>query len=84
MKNQRYDLLKIIKNDFILYGKTHLILLIAIILTASFIIITVYKTRLLITQEEELLLEKKKKNDEWRNLIIEKNALSIDSTTLKE
>ncbi|QCI23772.1 cell division protein FtsL [Buchnera aphidicola (Macrosiphoniella sanborni)] len=80
MKIQRYDLFKIIKNDFILYTQMHLILLFIIILSASFIIITVYETRLLISQEEELLIQKKKKNDDWRNLIIEKNALSNHST----
>ncbi|WAI11983.1 MAG: cell division protein FtsL [Buchnera aphidicola (Macrosiphum albifrons)] len=83
MKIQRYDLPTIIKNDFLLYGKTHLILLISIILSASLIVMTVYKTRLLIAQEENLIL-KKKKNDEWRNLIIEKNSLSIHSTVQKK
>ncbi|AEO08028.1 cell division protein FtsL [Buchnera aphidicola] len=83
MKIQRYDLIQIIKNDFILYGKIHLILLILIILSASLVIITVYETRLLITQEEELILQKKKKNNEWRNLIIEKNSLSNHSTQKK-
>ncbi|QCI17623.1 cell division protein FtsL [Buchnera aphidicola (Acyrthosiphon lactucae)] len=84
MKTKRYDLITIIKNDFLLYGKTHLILLIAIILSASLVVITVYKTRLLITQEEKLILKKKEKNDEWRNLIIEKNSLSIHSTIQKK
>lgn len=83
MTIQRYDLLKIIKNDFILYGKTYLILLIAILLSSIVIIITVYETRLLVSQEEELILQKKKKNNEWRNLIIEKNALSNHFTKKK-
>ncbi|ADP67199.1 cell division protein FtsL [Buchnera aphidicola] len=83
MKIQRYDLPKIIKNDFLLYGKIHLTLLIAIILSASLVIITVYNTRLLITEEEDVI-QKKKKNDEWRNLIIEKNSLSIHSTVQKK
>lgn len=61
MKIKRYDLLKIIKNDFILNGKTHLILFIAIIVSASCVVITVYKTRQLISQEEQLILKKKKK-----------------------
>lgn len=82
MKIQRYDLPKIIKNDFLLYGKIHLTLLIAIILSASLVIITVYNTRLLITEEEDVI--QKKKNDEWRNLIIEKNSLSIHSTVQKK
>lgn len=60
MKYKRYNLLTIIKNDFLLYGKIHLILLIAIILSANALVITVYKTRLLIAQEEELILKKKK------------------------
>ncbi|QCI15908.1 cell division protein FtsL [Buchnera aphidicola] len=83
MKNQRYDLIKIIKYDLFLYGKTHLILLIAIILSAICIVVTVYKTRLLVTQEENLILKKKEKDNTWRNLIIEKNSLSICSTVKK-
>nr|WP_232500233.1 hypothetical protein [Buchnera aphidicola] len=31
-----------------------------------------------------MLFKKKKKNDEWRNLIIEKNSLSIHSTVQKK
>ncbi|QCI19794.1 MAG: cell division protein FtsL [Buchnera aphidicola (Brevicoryne brassicae)] len=77
MKIKRYDLVKIITNDFILHGKVHLILFIAIIISASCVVITVYKTRQLIIQEENLILKKQKKKNEWRNLIIEKNALSI-------
>lgn len=80
MKIQRYDLPQIIKNDFFLHGKIHLILLILIIFSASSLVIIVYETRLLIAKEEQLIL---KKNDEWRNLIIEKNALSIHSTDHK-
>ncbi|QFQ32404.1 cell division protein FtsL [Buchnera aphidicola (Aphis fabae)] len=75
-KKQHYDLPNIIKNDFILFGKIHLILLFAIILSANSIVIIVYKTRMLIAQEEKLRIEKKK-NDEWRNLIIEKNTLAM-------
>ncbi|CAL4326287.1 Cell division protein FtsL [Buchnera aphidicola (Brachycaudus tragopogonis)] len=80
MKIKRYDLPKIIKKDFLLHGKIHLILLMIITLSASCVVVTVYETRLLIAQEEYLIIEKKKKNDEWRNLIIEKNSLSINST----
>ncbi|CAL4321507.1 cell division protein FtsL [Buchnera aphidicola] len=76
MKKKRYNLPQIIKNDFLLYGKVHLILLLAIILSANAVIIVVYNTRLLITEEEILNIKKKKKYDEWRNLIIEKNTLS--------
>ncbi|CAL4321413.1 Cell division protein FtsL [Buchnera aphidicola (Protaphis terricola)] len=76
-KKYYYDLPKIIKNDFLSFWKIHLILLFAIILSANSIIIIVYKTRLLISEEEKLQIEKKKKDEEWRNLIIEKNTLTI-------
>ncbi|WP_253254821.1 cell division protein FtsL [Buchnera aphidicola] len=61
MNTKRYDLFEIIKSDFILNWKIHLILFIAIIISASFVVITVYKTRLLITKEENLILKKNKK-----------------------
>ncbi|ANZ22447.1 cell division protein FtsL [Buchnera aphidicola (Diuraphis noxia)] len=61
MKIQRYDLIQIIKNDFLSNWKIHLILLIAILISASCTVITVYKTRLLISEEENLLRIKKKK-----------------------
>lgn len=76
MKKKRYNLPQIIKNDFLLNAKTHLILLLAIILSANSVIIIVYKTRLLIAEEEILSIKKKKNYDEWKNLIIEKNTLS--------
>ncbi|AAM67777.1 cell division protein FtsL [Buchnera aphidicola] len=79
MKIKRYDLPKIIKKDFFIYGKIHLILLLAIILSANSVVIVVYNTRLLIAEEENLNLKTKKKDDEWRNLIIEKNAISMPS-----
>lgn len=60
-KTKHYDLPKIIKHDFLLYGKIHLILLFAIILSANAIVIIVYKTRMLIAEEEKLRIEKKKK-----------------------
>ncbi|QCI18773.1 cell division protein FtsL [Buchnera aphidicola] len=76
-KKQHYDLPNIIKNDFLSYGKIHIVLLLAIILSANSIVIIVYKTRMLIAEEEKLRIEKKKKSDEWRNLIIEKNTLTM-------
>lgn len=60
-KKKRYDLPIIIKNDFLLYGKIHLILLFAIILSANSIVIVVYKTRMLIAEQEQLRIEQKKK-----------------------
>ncbi|WP_261979548.1 cell division protein FtsL [Buchnera aphidicola] len=60
-KKQHYDLPIIIKNDFLLYAKIHLILLFAIILSANSIVIIVYKTRMLITEQEKLRIEEKKK-----------------------
>lgn len=77
MKYKRYSLFTIIKRDCLIHGKIHLILLIIIMLSANFIVVIVYKTRLLITQEENLIL--KKKNSEWRELMIEKNMLSVHS-----
>jgi cell division protein FtsL len=81
MKKKRYDLPKIIKKDFFIYGKVHLILLLAIIFSANSVVIVVYNTRLLIAEEENLNL-KKKKDDEWRNLIIEKNTISSNSISI--
>ncbi len=60
-KKKHYDLPIIIKNDFLLYGKIHLILLFAIILSANSIVIVVYKTRMLIAEQEQLRIEQKKK-----------------------
>ncbi|QCI24309.1 cell division protein FtsL [Buchnera aphidicola (Muscaphis stroyani)] len=83
MKKQRYNLPKIIKNDFFEYSKIHLILLLSIILSANCIVITVYNTRLLISQNEKIKLQIKKKKSEWRNLIIEKYSISINSAIIK-
>lgn len=50
-----------------------------ILLSAIFVVTIVHKTRLLITDREQLILEHDALDIEWRNLILEENALGDHS-----
>ncbi|XBC44564.1 MAG: cell division protein FtsL [Buchnera aphidicola (Schlechtendalia peitan)] len=75
MKNNVYNLQKIIFNDFKNYYKKLLILLLMITVSAISVITIVHKTRLLISQEEQLNILEKKMKIRWNNLILERNVL---------
>ncbi|ELM9731748.1 cell division protein FtsL [Salmonella enterica] len=56
-----------------------LCLFICIILTAVTVVTTAHHTRLLTAQREQLVLERDALDIEWRNLILEENALGDHS-----
>ncbi|VFP87678.1 cell division protein FtsL [Candidatus Erwinia haradaeae] len=70
------SLTKIIAMDLVRYSKIPIFFLIAVIISAFLVVITAYKTRLIVTQRERLILECDALDIEWRNLILEENALS--------
>lgn len=75
--NERHSLPAIIGGDLLRHGKLPLLLLIAVLASAIMVVITTHKTRLLTAQREQLVLEKDSLDIEWRNLILEENALGI-------
>ena len=73
--HERHALPGVIGDDLLRFGKLPLCLFICIILTA----VTAHHTRLLTAQREQLVLERDALDIEWRNLILEENALGDHS-----
>ena len=79
MGNERHSLPAVIGGDLLRHGKIPLILVITVLVSAIFVVTTAHETRLLTAQREQLVLEKDALDIEWRNLILEENALGDHS-----
>ncbi len=77
--NERHSLPGIIGGDILRHGKLPLLLIIAVLVSAIMVVITTHKTRLLTAQREQMVLERDSLDIEWRNLILEENALGDHS-----
>ncbi|MEY8711080.1 cell division protein FtsL [Mangrovibacter phragmitis] len=77
--NERHSLPGIIGGDILRFGKLPLILFVAIVVSAVMVVTTVHYTRLLTAQREQLVVERDALDIEWRNLILEENALADHS-----
>ncbi|EEP92806.1 Cell division protein ftsL [Yersinia kristensenii ATCC 33638] len=69
----------VIGGDLIRNAKIPLILLIAVLVSAVLVVTTAHRTRLLTAEREQLVLERDALDIEWRNLILEENALGDHS-----
>ena len=78
MSTERHSLPGVIGQDLLRHGKLPLILFFAVIISAIYVV-TAHKTRLLTAEKERLVLEKNVLDIEWRNLILEENALADHS-----
>lgn len=79
MTTERHNLARVICRDLLRHGFIPAILFIAVIVSAIFVVITAHKTRLLTAEREHLVLERNSLDIEWRNLILEENALGDHS-----
>ncbi|WP_028714817.1 cell division protein FtsL [Pantoea ananatis] len=77
--NERHSLPGVMAGDILRKGKIPLLLLIAVLVSAVLVVTTTHKTRLLTAQREQLVLERDALDIEWRNLILEENALGDHS-----
>ncbi|KAB7898390.1 cell division protein FtsL [Rouxiella sp. S1S-2] len=77
--NERHGLVGVIFSDILRNGKIPMILLTASLISAMAVVTLSHKTRLLTAQREQLVLEKDALDIEWRNLILEENALGDHS-----
>lgn len=77
--NDRYSLPGVIGGDLLRFCKAPLLLLITVLVSSVLVVTTTHKTRLLTTQREQLILEQNALDIEWRNLILEENALGDHS-----
>lgn len=76
---ERRSLPALIFSDLLRYGKLPLCLFAAIIISAISVVTTTHHTRLLTAQREQLVVERDALDIEWRNLILEENALGDHS-----
>lgn len=79
MSTERHTLPGVIGQDLLRHGKLALILFFAVVISAVYVVTTAHKTRLLTAEKERLVLEKNVLDIEWRNLILEENALADHS-----
>lgn len=77
--NERHSLPGVIGGDLLRFGKIPVLLLLAVLVSAIVVVTTTHKTRLLTAQREQLVLERDSLDIEWRNLILEENALGDHS-----
>ncbi|TCV99145.1 cell division protein FtsL [Biostraticola tofi] len=77
--NERHGLVGIIGGDLLRHGKLPVILLVAVVISAILVVTTAHETRRLTAQREQLVLERDALDIEWRNLILEENALGDHS-----
>ncbi|AHK19892.1 cell division protein FtsL [Yersinia pseudotuberculosis] len=77
--NERHGLVGVIGADLIRNAKIPLILLVAVLVSAVLVVTTAHRTRLLTAEREQLVLERDALDIEWRNLILEENALGDHS-----
>ncbi|WMY94832.1 MAG: cell division protein FtsL [Arsenophonus sp.] len=73
------NLIKIISNDIFQYGSIQLLLLIIIMISAILVITVSHKTRVLTIYKNVIITERESLDTEWRNLILEENALGNHS-----
>ncbi|MFZ4833509.1 cell division protein FtsL [Rouxiella sp. Mn2063] len=77
--NERHGLVGVIFGDIFRHGKLPMLLLISVLGSALAVVTISHKTRLLTAQREQLVLERDALDIEWRNLILEENALGDHS-----
>jgi cell division protein FtsL len=77
--NERHGLVGVIGGDLLRNAKIPLILLIMVLVSAILVVTTVHRTRLLTAEREQMVLERDALDIEWRNLILEENALGDHS-----
>ncbi|WP_118984966.1 cell division protein FtsL [Photorhabdus sp. CRCIA-P01] len=79
MAGERHGLTGIIGSDLFKNAKIPLILLVAVLVSAMVVVTTAHETRLLTAEREHLVVERDALDIEWRNLILEENALGDHS-----
>lgn len=79
IQGERHSLARIIGSDLIHAGKLPLLCLLFGLVSAVVVVLVTHQTRLLMVEREQLLLERDALDIEWRNLILEENALGDHS-----
>lgn len=69
-------LIRSIWTDLISVGRVPMVLILLIFMSSIAVVLTTYNTRHQITLRDELLENREQLDSEWRNLILEENALA--------
>lgn len=77
------NLAKLIAVDLIRVGNIPFVLMVAIAVTAMGIVFNTHETRHSITEKDLAYEERERLDNEWRNLILEENALAEHSRVYK-
>jgi len=77
------NLTKLIAFDLFKVGGIPLLLLVAIFVTAMGVVFNTHETRRSITEKDQSYEERERLDNEWRNLILEENALAEHSRVQK-
>ncbi|AKJ41417.1 cell division protein FtsL [Pragia fontium] len=77
--NERHNLVSIIGDDLLRHAKLPLIFMVLVLVSAMAVVLSSHRTRLLTAEREQLILEREALEIEWRNLILEENALGDHS-----
>ncbi|PJC84928.1 cell division protein FtsL [Vibrio sp. HA2012] len=76
MTAQKPNLAKIILLDILSAGRWPLLILVLIFTTAMAVVMVTHSTRQVITAKDAALAERERLDEEWRNLLLEENALA--------
>ena len=76
MTTQKPNLAKIILLDLFTVGRLPLLVLVLIFISAMGVVLVTHNTRQAITEKDRALVERERLDEEWRNLILEENALA--------
>ncbi len=77
--NSKPNLVKLILYDIFKVGWIPLLLLMAIFVVAMGVVFNTHQTRQSITEKDQSYEERERLDNEWRNLILEENALAEHS-----
>ncbi|MBD2814127.1 cell division protein FtsL [Xenorhabdus sp. Flor] len=79
MAGERHGLVGVIGSDLIRNAKIPLILLVAVVISAISVVTVTHQTRLLTVEKERQAIQIDAQDIEWRNLLLEENALGDHS-----
>ncbi|MDX7986607.1 cell division protein FtsL [Xenorhabdus sp. 12] len=79
MAGERHGLVGVIGKDLIRNAKLPLILLVSVVVSAIGVVTVAHQTRLLTAEKERQVIQLDAQDIEWRNLLLEENALGDHS-----
>lgn len=73
------NLARLIARDLVTVGRVPLVLLVLVLVSALGVVLITHHSRQQIAEQEQLLIERDQLDIEWRNQILEENALAEHS-----